>query len=896
MTRCCRGSRATQRPVQGDRVSNTADKAPQAHAAREVRRLRAENRKLHGARQALLAVQEASAAVASRLDPAEALQEVVDRALEVVGGSSAAIFIAGADRRHLEPRAVAGDAALTSAPRLNMRSPNWPVLCQAGGVIAGDAQSHPVLASVQPQMRGLGIKSLLAVPLVARGGVIGLLLVTHKRRKNAFRRNDKEVLRLFADQAAAALENSRLYAEAVDRSARQRDQLELGKKLLDVIRDPAVLLDADDRIAFANQALSSVLGCRPNEVLGRKWHELVDPEDVEAIRAQREQIGDGPVVSGEFNLVRADGSRVPVLLRSGRSHDAAGRLLGTAAVLVDFADRQRMEGTIHKRDHMLEAIGGMAKAVGRASDQERLAGAALDRALRLLGLQTGALYLTEGDQMVLIAARGISAEHRAHVRRVPIKTATISARALQSRKPVIFADIRLSCRLDSGVRRFVPPTTHAHITVPIPGRDAPIGVLMIGSPDRSPFTREAVSALKVLAAQFGAAAENMRLYQTAREQADRLTTLNEVATQLMSVSDPYELMRIACDGVARVMRAQRVICFDYQVREGVLIPAGGHGVNMRKLRGLRKIKLRDAPLIALAVSERQPVLCSDVTAQKSVPADYAEKLGLRAAVVVPVLSRKWLCGVLVVDNPGAGISLGPDLRDMVMAMANQGAVSHDNMHLLQEERRRSEQLSLTVREAHHRIKNNLQAVCDVLELELIDCGRGDAAPTQAIEHSVQRVRAIAMVHEFLSRHHDVAMVDVAKVLERLVPLAVTGNQRRDQQVEAVVKAPSLMQSAKRTTAIALIVNELISNAVQHGLNHGRRGAVKVEMRDRNGTVSLTVSDNGSGLPEGFDPCVHAHVGLEIARVLAERDLGGSITIERPRNRKSGTVARISFRK
>jgi two-component sensor histidine kinase len=201
-----------------------------------------------------------------------------------------------------------------------------------------------------------------------------------------------------------------------------------------------------------------------------------------------------------------------------------------------------------------------------------------------------------------------------------------------------------------------------------------------------------------------------------------------------------------------------------------------------------------------------------------------------------------------------------------------------------------------VREAHHRIKNNLQAVCDVLELELMDCGRRDGAPAQAIEHSVQRVRAIAMVHEFLSRHHDVAMVDVAKVLERLVPLAVTGNQRRDQQVEAVVKAPSLMQTAKRTTAIALIVNEFISNAVQHGLNHGRRGAVKVEMKDRNGTVSLTVSDNGSGLPEGFDPCVHAHVGLEIARVLAERDLGGSITIERPRNRKSGTVARITFRK
>jgi two-component sensor histidine kinase len=303
------------------------------------------------------------------------------------------------------------------------------------------------------------------------------------------------------------------------------------------------------------------------------------------------------------------------------------------------------------------------------------------------------------------------------------------------------------------------------------------------------------------------------------------------------------------------------------------------------------MKLSEAPLLALAVRERQPVACEDAVRQRALPPGVALPLGLCAVIAVPVIEGRRLWGFLLADNGKQPIELSPDDADVALALANQAAMAQGNTFRINDARRWSERLATSARETHHRIRNNLQAICDVLELELMERG-GDA--WAALEHSLQRVRAIATVHEFLVYHQDPELVDVDQVLQRLVPLVVTAAQRPGQAVQAQVEACPLTQSSKRTTALALVVNELVGNAVRHGLDHDRRSMVKVSLTERGGTICLRVADNGRGLPEGFEVQRDAHLGLEIARTLAERELGGQLVLRRRRGRASGTVASVRF--
>jgi PAS domain S-box-containing protein len=209
--------------------------------------------------------------------------------------------------------------------------------------------------------------------------------------------------------------------------------------------------------------------------------------------------------------------------------------------------------------------------------------------------------------------------------------------------------------------------------------------------------------------------------------------------------------------------------------------------------------------------------------------------------------------------------------------------------LLTREREKSEQLKLSVREAHHRIKNNLQAISDLLYLELTSGDSTSAA--DALRESIERIQAIATVHDLLSQDEDVRVVDARAVLDRLIPMVLHSSGLPAEAVALRTDVRSIPLSARRATALALITNELVSNAAKHALRgtetvaetDGAPGAARsaeltVALRQESEEVVLQVQDNGPGLPPGFSLESHSHVGLDVVRTLAERDLDGSFTL------------------
>jgi two-component sensor histidine kinase len=185
----------------------------------------------------------------------------------------------------------------------------------------------------------------------------------------------------------------------------------------------------------------------------------------------------------------------------------------------------------------------------------------------------------------------------------------------------------------------------------------------------------------------------------------------------------------------------------------------------------------------------------------------------------------------------------------------------------------------TIREIHHRVKNNLQTISSLLRLQGRRLGTSEART--AIEESVRRIRSIALVHEILSREagDDVPFVAIVKPVVGMVADMISP----EHPVRFDVQGDGGVLPAGIATPLAVVLNELLQNAVDHAYPEaldltGEPGRVTVVIERNGESLSLRVTDDGVGLPEGFELDVTTGLGLSIVRTLVTSDLNGEISI------------------
>ena len=189
----------------------------------------------------------------------------------------------------------------------------------------------------------------------------------------------------------------------------------------------------------------------------------------------------------------------------------------------------------------------------------------------------------------------------------------------------------------------------------------------------------------------------------------------------------------------------------------------------------------------------------------------------------------------------------------------------------------------TIREIHHRVKNNLQTVASLLRLQARRDERLDVR--QALEESERRIRSIALVHETLS-HERSDVVDFDHVAGQVVQMVSEG--LTGPEVEVTVEGSCGPVIADVATPLAVVLSELLQNSVEHAFGDGG-GRIAVRLEREDGTVGLEVRDDGRGLPSDFNLEDGAGLGLQIARALIESELGGTLTLDGG----NGTSARVS---
>jgi len=191
-------------------------------------------------------------------------------------------------------------------------------------------------------------------------------------------------------------------------------------------------------------------------------------------------------------------------------------------------------------------------------------------------------------------------------------------------------------------------------------------------------------------------------------------------------------------------------------------------------------------------------------------------------------------------------------------------------------RRRERELvtkDATIREIHHRVKNNLQTVSALLRLQARRIE--DPGASAALNEAVRRIASIALVHETLSNSRD-SSVAFDDVLDSLVTHALELSPRMNElRIDRTGSFGSL--EPRIATPLALVITELIHNALEHGL--AEEGlALGIHVSSSASELSVIISDDGVGFPEGFDIATSANLGLQIVRTLTENELRGTLSL------------------
>src|SRR5215208_1409636 len=233
------------------------------------------------------------------------------------------------------------------------------------------------------------------------------------------------------------------------------------------------------------------------------------------------------------------------------------------------------------------------------------------------------------------------------------------------------------------------------------------------------------------------------------------------------------------------------------------------------------------------------------------------------AIRQPLRWRGRTIGELVADR---GIPFTSEDRDLLASIAQHAAVALEHG--------RAVMRGVLAQEIHHRVKNNLQTVASLLRLQARAVDRID--PRKALDDSVNRILAIAAVHEVLTERRD-DDVELSDLLDRLRAMLVQG-VGAGKAVETELEPVSL--DGQRANALALVFSELVGNALEHG---GDR--VRIELRRRDGEALLAVADDGGGLAGTADG-----TGLSIVRALVRDELRGTLEL----SSDGGLRAEVAF--
>ncbi|HIE32176.1 MAG TPA: response regulator [Methanosarcinales archaeon] len=267
----------------------------------------------------------------------------------------------------------------------------------------------------------------------------------------------------------------------------------------------------------------------------------------------------------------------------------------------------------------------------------------------------------------------------------------------------------------------------------------------------------------------------------------------------------------------------------------------------------------------------------------------------RAAAIIRVEHAGRFLGLLAISlTPEAAAD--EEEKELMMGVAGDIAVALHNIGLEEARKRAEEQIEASLkekevllREIHHRVKNNLQIVSSLLNMQALIARDQDTV--DVLSESRNRINAMALIHAQLYESKNLSEIDMRDFVDRLIGQLFQSYPVGDARIIPVIHVADHPFPISIALPAGLIINELLTNALRHAFSKGNDGQVEVTLSvSDSGKVSLTVSDNGVGVPEGFNMGESKTLGLRLVKILVEDQLQGNLRLISER----GTTFNIEF--
>ena len=661
--------------------------------------------------------------------------------------------------------------------------------------------------------------------------------------------------------AVTTLVLAAVVAERQKADAVAQEQREWLAVTLSSIGDGVITTDIQGRVTFMNPVAAAVTGWPEAEALGKDITEVF-----QVINEYTRQVVENPIarvlhegtVVGLANhqlLIARDGVERPIDDSSAPIRAPRGSLLGVVLVFRDITERKRAEETRARLAAIVD------------SSEDAIIGKTLEGLITSWNQGAERMYGYTANEIIGQPIALLAPPDR------PDEVPDILARLARGEAIENYETLR--------VRR--------------DGQVIPVSLAILPLSDLSGAIIGASTIARDITVQKQAEAEVERR----RRETEMLADL---AQNLSASLDLDTVLQRVVAGAQELCASERAILMLRDPDSDVLTARYEVGAPHMAYAGLRiePGKGLGGQVLRTARPWRTDHYATDPRFSKEyVAGAWAE--GNIAVLAVPILTGTRVDGVFYVSNPPSHPFTDRD-EELLVRLATHAAIAIQNAQLYrqaQEEltQRRQAEAHLTaslrekevlLKEVHHRVKNNMQIVSSLLELQsdVID----DATLLAQFRDSQDRIRSMALVHETLYQSQDLARLDLARYIHTLSAQLVRSYRVDPQRITVQIQVEPVILDVDQAIPCGLILNELLSNAFKYAFPQNRTGAVHIALHaDTAQQAALVVRDNGIGFPDAIDFRHTESLGLQLVAMLTEQ-LQGTIALERA----DGTTFTLTF--
>jgi len=540
-----------------------------------------------------------------------------------------------------------------------------------------------------------------------------------------------------------------------------------------------------------------------------------------------------------------------------------------------------MERAHDERNAEGEALRRIGEAMGSLFDLEEMLKAVAGVAVQVTGTDSSQVYLFNDahDTLVLRAVTDGSGEVIGKVR-LKVGEGLTGWVAQHKEAVALGREAHRDARF-----KFVPELQeHKYqsiLSVPLIYRGDVLGVINVRTEKEHEYTQTQVRLLQSIASQISGAVENSRQYRKLEKRSSQLSTLSEVSKTITSDLYLEEILQLIVAATADTMSFKicSLMLLDEDKQELVIKATQSKS---REYAKKANVKIGES-VAGRALAEGRTITIYDLkhSTEYSTP-ELARQEGLSSLASIPLLVKNKKIGVLncYTEKPHR---FTDEEISVLSALGNHAAIAIEHAKLMVK--------SAIIQEMHHRVKNNLQQVASLLRLQMHYAGQRSVE--QVLTESLNRILAIASVHELLARE-DLDIISVKKIAEQIIQATIQAIIAPGKHIAMQIEGPDILLPSAQATSVALILNELVQNAVEHGFGAGSdEGEIRIALEEDSKKMTLLVTNNGTPIREGFDVRKSDSLGLQIVGSLVSGDLQGRFTLS---NENGKTVARVVFAK